>query len=147
MPRLRHFDSLDMARFITFSCYRRQNFLRDRDTILAVVESIEAGRIRFGFSVLGYVIMPNHVHLVLYPQKDLRIGLVIGGIKRQSGFRIISDWKKHNHSAIDKLTDLSTRNQKYAFWQPVVTITIAGRLKSSERRSTTVTTILFAPAW
>jgi len=77
MPRLKHFDNLGTARFITFSCYRRQRLLRDRSEILEVLDSVESARKRFGFSVLGYVIMPNHVHLVLYPRDDTRIGSVV----------------------------------------------------------------------
>jgi putative transposase len=118
MPRLRHFDNLGTTRFITFSCYRRQKLLQSRETILEVLASIEIGRIQFGFAVLGYVIMPTHVHLVLHPRKNLRIGSVIGAIKRQSGFRIISKLKKQGSGVISELTDLSIRKQNYAFWQP-----------------------------
>jgi putative transposase len=51
--------------FITFSCYRRQPHLGTaarRDLFLRVLEQ---ARRRYDFAVLGYVVMPEHVHLLL----------------------------------------------------------------------------------
>jgi putative transposase len=51
--------------FITGSCYRRQAFLRSakrRDLFLAALERI---RERYSFVVVGYVVMPEHFHLLL----------------------------------------------------------------------------------
>ena len=51
--------------FITFSCYRRQPLL-GRDAAYRVFEhELEALRRRYGFVVAGYVLMPEHVHLLL----------------------------------------------------------------------------------
>src|SRR5216684_3627850 len=51
--------------FITFSCYRRLSLLktvRARDTFVK-----ELGKVRneMGFHLLGYVVMPEHVHLLM----------------------------------------------------------------------------------
>jgi putative transposase len=51
--------------FITFSCYRRQPLLgmaSRRDLFLRVLED---ARRRYGFALLGYVVMPEHVHLLM----------------------------------------------------------------------------------
>ena len=51
--------------FITCSCYRRLPFLgsaRARDRFLAILEQT---RQRYRFVVVGYVVMPEHVHLLL----------------------------------------------------------------------------------
>jgi putative transposase len=51
--------------FLTFSCYRRQRLL-DNATACDVFErELEAVRIRYGFVVAGYVLMPEHVHLLV----------------------------------------------------------------------------------
>ena len=45
--------------FLTFSCYRRQRLLgsaRRRDLLLKVLEQV---RRRYGWVVLGYVVMPG----------------------------------------------------------------------------------------
>jgi putative transposase len=51
--------------FITCSCYRRLAFLgtaRARDRFLAILEET---RERYRFVVVGYVVMPEHVHLLI----------------------------------------------------------------------------------
>jgi len=56
--------------FITCSCYRRQPVLgtpRRRDLLLTVLEQV---RRRYEFVVVGYVVMPEHIHLLISePQK------------------------------------------------------------------------------
>ncbi|HZW94026.1 MAG TPA: transposase [Candidatus Eremiobacteraceae bacterium] len=51
--------------FITWSCYRRKPLLGSperRDLVLAVLELM---RVRYRFAVIGYVVMPEHVHLLI----------------------------------------------------------------------------------
>jgi putative transposase len=51
--------------FITFSCYRRLPFLRtsrNRDVLVAALGDL---RERYGFLLVGYVVMPEHVHLLI----------------------------------------------------------------------------------
>jgi putative transposase len=51
--------------FITGSCYQRQPWLgsaQRRDLLLAVLEQV---RRRYGVVVLGYVVMPEHFHLLI----------------------------------------------------------------------------------
>jgi putative transposase len=51
--------------FITCSCYRRLPFLRTarcRDCFLSILEET---RERYRFVVVGYVVMPEHVHLLI----------------------------------------------------------------------------------
>jgi putative transposase len=51
--------------FITCSCYHRLPFLRtarSRDRFLSIVEQT---RQRYRFVVVGYVVMPEHIHLLI----------------------------------------------------------------------------------
>jgi putative transposase len=51
--------------FITCSCYHRQPLLgtpKRRDLLLTVLEQV---RIRYRLAVLGYVVMPEHFHLLI----------------------------------------------------------------------------------
>ena len=81
MVRLRHYDYSGEVRFVTFSCYRR---LPGLDTAYAksiFVSCLDKARYKYGFKLLGYVVMPEHVHLVLYPPEGIELGRVIGEIK------------------------------------------------------------------
>jgi len=56
--------------FITCSCYRRLPLFRSVRARNAFVRILEEVRAKYGFAVVGYVIMPEHVHLLLSePQK------------------------------------------------------------------------------
>jgi REP-associated tyrosine transposase len=51
--------------FVTFSCYRRRPFLgtkRARDSFVRVLDQVRA---KTNFLLLGFVVMPEHVHLLV----------------------------------------------------------------------------------
>lgn len=66
MPsRLKRFYGSGDLHFITSSCYQRQPLLdtpERRDLFLAVFESV---RQKYGLVVVGYVVMPEHFHLLI----------------------------------------------------------------------------------
>jgi putative transposase len=61
---LKRFQQTDHSHFITFSCYKRQPFLqssKSKDTVLEVLEQV---RKQQELLISGYVLMPEHVHLL-----------------------------------------------------------------------------------
>jgi putative transposase len=63
-PLQRHYGRGDLH-FITFSCYRRRPYLgtvRARNRFVKILGQVRA---RCGFQLLGYVVMPEHVHLII----------------------------------------------------------------------------------
>jgi len=64
VPRLNRCYGHGFLHFITFSCYRRLPLLQResrRDLFLRILEQV---RKRYRFVVVGYVVMPEHVHLL-----------------------------------------------------------------------------------
>ncbi len=58
--------------FLTFSCYQRQPLLHSVPRRDLFLEVLERERRRYWFVVLGYVVMPEHVHLLMSePQRDM----------------------------------------------------------------------------
>ena len=58
--------------FITFSCHGRQPYLGAPSSKDIFLDSLELTRRRYQFEVLGYVVMPEHVHILLSePPEDL----------------------------------------------------------------------------
>ena len=51
--------------FITFSCYRRLPLLRSVRARNAFVRILAEVREGYGFSLVGFVVMPEHVHLLI----------------------------------------------------------------------------------
>ena len=58
--------------FITFSCYQRQPYPGNPEARTLFERSLETMRRRYSSYVFGYVIMPEHVHLLLSePEKGV----------------------------------------------------------------------------
>ncbi len=125
MPKLRHYDHLNTARFVTFSCYRRMPLLTSDPVIQTVVDKLDAVRTRHQFRLLGYVIMPEHVHLVIHPRPDSKLGLVIAEFKSRSAAQIIAAAKTHLKGGApgqlvlpEECRIVRAGQRRYAFWQP-----------------------------
>jgi putative transposase len=92
--KLRHWDNDGRARFVTFSTHHRIPFLTDRLACQILLDQIAIAREKYRFRLLAYVIMPDHVHLVLVPSEACRVGLMIGDIKRLSARLILGVLRK-----------------------------------------------------
>jgi REP element-mobilizing transposase RayT len=60
----RHHKTGDLH-FITFSCIRKRNILGSTEARGRFVEIFEQTRQKYLFDVHGYVVMPNHVHILI----------------------------------------------------------------------------------
>ncbi len=63
--RRRYNDPGD-AHELTFSCFRRYQFLARDRTRNWFIEALEAAREKWGFHLWAYVLMPEHVHLLIH---------------------------------------------------------------------------------
>ena len=78
---LYRFHQSRLPHFITFTCYRRQSFLNTPTVRDAFLRILERTRLRYDFLVFGFVVMPNHIHLLISePQRDT-IATVIQSLK------------------------------------------------------------------
>ena len=57
---------------------------------MVVLNYLDAARTKHGFRLLGYVVMPEHIHLVLHPPDGMKLGLVVREIKSRSAREIFS---------------------------------------------------------
>ena len=53
------------SHFLTFSCYHRRPLLAQMQMQNAFLLALEQVRRRFEMRVYGYVVMPEHVHLLI----------------------------------------------------------------------------------
>jgi REP element-mobilizing transposase RayT len=62
---LRRFYGRRDLHFVTFSCYRRRPYLGTAGARNRFVRILDEVRQRHAFALLGYVVMPEHVHLLI----------------------------------------------------------------------------------
>lgn len=90
MPnKLHRYYGAAYLHFITTSCYQRKPLLgrpQHRDLLLEVLESV---RRRYRFVVLGYVVMPEHVHLLLSEPERGNPSKVMQAVKQGFARRLL----------------------------------------------------------
>jgi putative transposase len=62
---LKRYQQFGQIHFITFSCYRRRPFLNSTRSKHVFELALERTRRQYGLLVYGYVVMPEHVHLLV----------------------------------------------------------------------------------
>src|SRR5215475_8562980 len=76
--RRRRFDGELLPRELTFSCYKHYPFLERERTRTWFVEALQAARHEWPVDVWSWVIMPEHVHLIVNPRE---VGTIIGAFQ------------------------------------------------------------------
>ena len=62
---LRRFQHSGQSHFVTFSCYHRRPYFSSPEIYDLFVQCLENMRRKFSMCVYGYVVMPEHVHLLV----------------------------------------------------------------------------------
>ncbi len=78
---LRRYQQAHHLHFITFSCYRRQKWL-DPATRRLFELALERARVKYGFFIVGYVVMPEHVHLLVSEPEREGLATAIQAMKQ-----------------------------------------------------------------
>ena len=79
---LRRFQKSDQLHFVTFSCYHRQPKLATAQARSVFERSLEQTRLAYVFYVLGYVVMPEHVHLLLTEPQTKALSSALQALKQ-----------------------------------------------------------------
>jgi len=114
---LKHYDNEGQARFITFCTHRRLPLLTNNVFRKNIIESIVITRNKYEFKLIAYVIMPEHVHLIILPKQGISVSSIIGEIKRVSAKNIHRILIERDSPLISKLTVIRNRAERFAFWQ------------------------------
>jgi len=68
--------------FITFTCYRRMPLLDSRAAKETFERTLELVRIWYGRYIVGYVVMPEHVHLLISEPERSKLSVTIQMLKQ-----------------------------------------------------------------
>jgi REP-associated tyrosine transposase len=68
--RCRRLNLPGHAHELTFSCYKKQPFLLDDQVPTFFAEALKQARTKQSFDLWAYVLMPEHVHLLVKPQLE-----------------------------------------------------------------------------
>ena len=116
--KVEHFDQPGDAHFLTFSCYRRLPLLLERQAPERFVAALGRARDKHDFDLWAWVIMPEHVHLLIRPRRpEYRIASILADVKRSVGMEMLADFRKTNPSLLARLFVREGRRLRHRFWQ------------------------------
>jgi putative transposase len=117
--RVRHYDEPGHFHELTFSCYRRMPLLTN-DTWRAMLSvSIDRAVKGHDFRLIAFVLMPEHVHLLVLPGgPESRISGLLKAVKQPFSNRIKRLLVDNSSRLLQRLTVLERPGKTaFRFWQ------------------------------
>ncbi len=114
-PLKRRYGQGDLH-FITFSCYRRRPLLstaRARDRFVKILDEV---RCRHEFRLVGYVVMPEHVHLLLSEPPKKNPSKILQVLKQKVARALLRKRRTVADRQLSLPFEGSTRDRAH-FWQ------------------------------
>ncbi|MBT6158266.1 MAG: hypothetical protein HOL01_05445 [Planctomycetaceae bacterium] len=117
-PHRKNFNDPGHAHELTFTCYRGFPFLARERTRRWLADAIDEARFEWHFDLWAYVVMPEHVHLVVHPREtEYDIAAIRKAIKAPVGSAAI-DWLKTNAPEwLPRITRKRGGETERLFWQ------------------------------
>ncbi|MCK4301040.1 MAG: hypothetical protein KAX80_15985 [Planctomycetes bacterium] len=117
--RIRHYNEPGHAHELTFSCFRNIPLLDTEQTCLWLAQSIDAARRGHQFQLWGYVFMPEHVHLMVWPVRaQYSIARILLSIKLPMARKALAYLRKTRSVCLDRLAVKRGARTVWHFWQP-----------------------------
>jgi putative transposase len=111
--KLQRFEAAGHVRYLTFSCYRRLPLLKHdaiRELFIKRVAIVcETQHVR----LLAWVIMPEHVHLLVFPESEPDLERFTHAVKRPVAEAVLRRWKKLEAPILKKIA----HGTGYRYWQ------------------------------
>lgn len=118
MPKgLKRFYGQGDLHFLTFSCYRRLPLLGTVRARNLFVQALGKIRERYGFHLVGYVVMPNHVHLLISESPKATPSEVLKVLKQRVS-RDLRKTKRRVPTGQLRLAFAKNLGSLPRFWQP-----------------------------
>ena len=115
--KLKHYDHDGRARFVTFCTHQKLPVLTNHVFKDIVVNCLFEICRDYKLRLLGYVAMPEHVHLVVVPPEATELGPVIGEFKRITARRIHQLVRNAPSGLLEKLMTVRNSKTRFVLWQ------------------------------
>jgi len=112
---LRRWEGRNDIRFITFSCYKRLPLLKHPKVMDLFAATMVRARTAHNFELYAWVVMPEHVHVLLRPRDGSTWENIATGWKSIVARQVLSRWRKLDAPVLRRLHD---ENGDVHFWQP-----------------------------
>jgi putative transposase len=101
------------ARFLTFSCYRRLPLLRNDGIRRLFLEQLRQTCMDQHIRLLAWVLMPEHVHLIVFPESAPDLRRFTHSLKQPVAQAVLRRWKQLHAPILPRIAYPGG----YRFWQ------------------------------
>jgi putative transposase len=117
--RIKHYHEPGHCHELTFSCYHRWPLLTNDAWREMLARAIDSATACHAFRTAAFVFMPNHVHLLVYPESsDARVDELLKVIKRPFSSRIKQMLIQSDSALLKRLTIQQRPGvTTFRFWQ------------------------------
>ena len=117
--RRRSYNEPNHAHEFTFTCFMGYKLLSQDRTRQWFVNALDRARRKHDVQLWTYVIMPEHVHLTVMPQREeYKTSMFLKSVKQSVGRRAINYLQRHNPQWLERLTvRLPCGKLERHFWQ------------------------------
>ena len=103
---------------LTFSTFRRQPLFSGRHASHWFLATLAEARRKCPFHLFAYVVMPEHVHLVLQPLPGAKMRSILWRLKRPMTARVLTWVRQHRPDFLARLADVQPSGKTtFRFWQ------------------------------
>jgi putative transposase len=104
--------------FVTNTLRKYIPLFKDPEVIKIAIDSLNFLRNKYGFKILAYCLLPEHLHLIIYNDGALDISKIMSDFKRFSSKEIFKYLLNNNHEPqLQALRSAAYKGQNYAVWQ------------------------------
>ena len=104
------------AHELTFTCYKYQKFLSKDRTRQYAILALDRYRKKYHFDLWAYVIMPEHMHVIVFPRDDpYDMAAFLRSVKQSVAKKATFYLRRHNPAGLKYLAT-GMACAPYAFW-------------------------------
>ena len=101
---------------LTYSCFRRRKFLSKDRTREYFIQAVRNARTTYGFHLWAYVIMPEHVHMIIFPPDEkYDVSTIQKSIKQSVARKAINYLWRENPEGLKRL-ETGQKKSPHSFW-------------------------------
>lgn len=116
--KLKRYEIPGHARELTFSCNKKYKYLKDTVACSIFMEEFAQARRNYGFLVWAYMLMPTHVHLLIWPQHpEYKVSTMLNTIKGRMAHRYRAHLQLNQPEVLPVFHVLSEDKKAFRFWQ------------------------------
>jgi len=114
----RVFNDPGHVHFLTFSCYHKHQFLTDDRVRSWLTDSISTAGSKHNIAIWAYVIMPDHVHMLVHPISEMySISRFLRDIKEPVRHRLVRYFRDNAPTKLELMKARQGRREVHRLWQ------------------------------